>query len=727
MDKSIEEIIGFLDKNQDKLEITYEALESNLQRVFSSLNETPISSSEDWFLDIIENPICAAALGMPTGGELGKQLRYLLSSSSGFSHEMEKQISHRLHDIIMIFDWIYGHSLCPEWIKSYNRFFCGLKTQLESEGYCKITKSNDNDKEEFKKSWDTHKWERYHLTVSADPLWLLPNLSYFNSTSAQGIESKVFKITDTDVKILFDKFRDKLDSSINDKDESLFIDLSKLLWCIDTFLINIKLIENDQKNQKILGSLIKVLEDKVIKSIKLDEVIDEESDAKINENIDDACLLSKDDIKRMAIPEIYETLDRTLLFSAGWAFELLLLLKSIHKGYYAGDKSLDKILQENKLEIILNSLVKRGINHAISSGPSNHLFLVCQKLWFLLECWHFKSIAISYKYFASESDYFKRVENSSKFEPVENITKFGEYYYDNSLINRIYSVEEHLNEDQEIEENDNEKLKNNLYYYLYKICGLEKISGTKYSIFLLGGAGIGKTCLVSKTIQYLVKDMGKEEDCLRVTPLQVSSPEELFYKIESRLKEEINGKFEKNTDKLLILFFDEIHLQTTRYSPFAIMLDPLQEYQLGEHYLGDIQKLGDKQTKIPYKILYIFASSSYKSKEHFESIAREKNDIAMRDFATRVRHWIKLPELWQIPGHKYVLGYFLYKNLLKEVNIDDNDLKKVATSITLNGRLKSTREIEQELEIYKKSGNINNKYDEILIKNLRGDVINLFK
>jgi len=191
-----------------------------------------------------------------------------------------------------------------------------------------------------------------------------------------------------------------------------------------------------------------------------------------------------------------------------------------------------------------------------------------------------------------------------------------------------------------------------------------KISGTKYSTFILGGAGIGKTTLVKE----ILTEQYKLKSSVRKTPISI------FIDGYKNFLRKLAKK------KNIIFFLDEIHLES-EISPYALMLDPLQD--------GSIYKNIENK-----KILYFFASSAYRTKEEFEQTAIKSNNIAMRDFATRIGHWVILPDLFQIPEQKYILAHFI----AKDKDYKDSYLPRIASMVMINADLDSSRKIEQYIE-----------------------------
>lgn len=652
------EILAVLWENEIDIEKQFYILQEYLQRIFKLLFKEPILPYFDWLLRVLEKPELAAVLGMPATTESGKQIRSLMASNSPFSETLRTQIAHRLYSVFQILKWLKPNPLRPDWMESYQSLTDLIADSIQKK-YVYIKPLN---KENMDTAWELNRWEEFHDVASLDISFLFPNLQYLNDPGAFGRDSKksdeknrTLKIFDKDSMEILRNFANELINQINLAKKKktpikdfIFVDFVKLLWSIDTFLLNREILLNE--HNAIAKSLIDILKEqypcdttdpqKKLKAFDLDE----------------------NRVRRMPAPEIY-TGERTLIFSAGWALEIDLLCDLYLSSNCSEMKEPLEILKKTITEIAVEGIKLlagkesawvRRLNHT-----PFHLYSMCQRFWFFLECWHYRAIR-------SAIDMKKGLLKIKNYR-VKPVVKLKLYFFRNLWKNRI---ERELDNFEEIKD----KVKNN-----------KKLPGTLYSIFILGGAGIGKTTIVKEVLKELY---GAKEGVIRLIPPDIKNFTHLF-KILNKYK----GKF-------IIFFFDEIHLDSKggQISPYTLMLDPLQEGCLAG-------------SSLPGQILYIFASSAFKFEEEFKRAAREAGDIAMRDFATRIRHWIKLPDLWQIPEQKFILGYSMTK-----VN---NMKRKIASLVTINAELKNVRSIERAVKDKGRLLESANRY-------VRGDILNFF-
>lgn len=655
-------ILELLNKNQERMEKAYRKIEKKLESILERFFMYPVSPLQDWFLKITEDPFCCNALGLPLVEKASSQLNLILASESGFSDDIKRAISHRLYETFKILYYIFQHPLCPDSITPYKPSIDILTKLLRDEGYCrteeivrpknscKYTKWVNRGPYNYNipailDAWENGNWERFHFYYTPEPMWLYPNLLLLNYPQVFGKNAMIFDRRHR-IRTIFKNFRKRLCEDIklrknkernNKKIEELFVDFSKLLWCIDTFALNSNLLKY-KTNKKIFKKLIKELLQRVN-----------------TEGLDSCFQINANYLIKMPLNETYKTGDRILLFSAGWALELYQIFRVN-----------EKIKNMNKIRTCIRRLIaiaEKGIERVIKEEIPSHLYLLCQRLCFLLDCWQYKSISISLEYRDStivKYENNKRIDNPKKYYVEHRKIAYDKSFFDN--------------------------LKDREQGKKFEEILMDKIDKP---MFLLGGAGIGKTSLVEKFIPaFLEEKCNLEVTTIRVIPIEIQTPRELYIKIKNYNK------------KTLILFFDEMHLSSS-LSPFALMLDPLQERYLAGKPLGEI------------KIKYIFASSAFQTKEEFLAFAKKNVNIAMRDFATRIHYWIQLPELWQKPEQKFILAYHLLQG---KGSIGEEERKKLAAFITIDAESKSSREINRKIE-----GRINKK--EILEKNLKGNAI----
>ena len=192
------------------------------------------------------------------------------------------------------------------------------------------------------------------------------------------------------------------------------------------------------------------------------------------------------------------------------------------------------------------------------------------------------------------------------------------------------------------------------------------MSGLEYSFMLLGPPGIGKNAIVEELWDF---DQSDRVFRISVTPYDMCQgwlapaglrdattkkswrgftglgPHECAERASGR---DWSDFIRTSVSSYFLVFVDEIHLSSTP-SPFGLLLKPLQD---GDHALRLYSR---EKNEAVDRALYVFASSRYRTKEEFIEDAARRNDIAMRDFATRVKSWVELPDLYTVPEQKYLI------------------------------------------------------------------------
>jgi len=156
-------------------------------------------------------------------------------------------------------------------------------------------------------------------------------------------------------------------------------------------------------------------------------------------------------------------------------------------------------------------------------------------------------------------------------------------------------------------------------------------SGTKHSVMLLGGGGIGKTELMRQL--YGIKEGNSRFMHLTPVTLQDTRWEERF-------------KACRADTQYCVMFVDELHLPTSP-SVFAQMLVPLQNGV-------DFKPLRARKPKRA-RVQYVFATSRWRTRQEFEASAYRDHDVPMRDFATRIGQWFEFPGLNTMPEQRLVV------------------------------------------------------------------------
>ncbi|MDP8313451.1 MAG: hypothetical protein RAP70_00050 [Candidatus Celaenobacter antarcticus] len=261
-------------ENQKPLEVEFNKLEKDLKRILLLLFKEPIFPVFDWFLKIVENPELAPVFGLPSIEDSGSHIRSLISSDSGFSQGLRAYIAHRLYAVFDVIIWFQYIHFWPNWINSYIKKIRIIHDYIDRKFLPKTLK-NDNVKivnkawnldsedeeekdeddiveegvdvevvvEEKEKDEDIrlNLWYLFHSGYSTDIHYLLVNLFLLNNPVAYGEKAGIFN---PECEEIFNHFVKKLDKTINVKlgegfeNVNLINDFSKLLWSLDTLLLN---------------------------------------------------------------------------------------------------------------------------------------------------------------------------------------------------------------------------------------------------------------------------------------------------------------------------------------------------------------------------------------------------------------------------------------------------------------------------------------------------------
>lgn len=235
---------------------------------------------------------------------------------------------------------------------------------------------------------------------------------------------------------------------------------------------------------------------------------------------------------------------------------------------------------------------------------------------------------------------------------------------------------------------------------------LTDMAGMDYSFVLLGPPGIGKGAIVEELWLYASKSVDRNRVFyINRTPYELDShwldPERrtmLDYSGESRTLGAFSGG-EGGPSSFFLVFIDEIHLPSV-VSPYGLLLKPLQE----GHPMLTINKRA--------RSLYVFATSAYRSREHFLNAASERKDAAMRDFATRITdsHWITLPDLFAVPEQKFLVVSRLLSGKKDKTGDEMNLPEKVKTELAIgcmmNLGMVSVRRLKQTVAELEQQGGV---------------------
>lgn len=220
----------------------------------------------------------------------------------------------------------------------------------------------------------------------------------------------------------------------------------------------------------------------------------------------------------------------------------------------------------------------------------------------------------------------------------------------------------------------------------------KRIKGIEHSVLLLGGAGFGKTELLKQIYtqdetdsvpKSPKKDTKRKRNSIPAKIIQLTP---LSF-VKTRNFSDTLAVYESKVKHhhKCVVFIDELHIET-QPSIYALLLVPLgegvkNETSDGKQIIPDCDLLNTYK-KCAWKennelnIHFVFASSRFQTKREFLEEAFISKNTAMRDFATRVKHWVELPGFSMAPEQKLAL---FGKDLL-----DDNTK---ANGLTLEGQI----------------------------------------
>lgn len=330
-----------------------------------------------------------------------------------------------------------------------------------------------------------------------------------------------------------------------------------------------------------------------------------------------------------------------------------------------------------------------------------HLYFMCNKLDALYSFWIW---------------YHAHLLDSK----ASDYKKIGDFYYARSVRQRVQDI---------IDEKDKFKTScpdSNVNGDELQCTKGQVVKGTDHSVFILGGAGFGKTELVKQMYSEMKENNGKAEKTVAakmipLTPLSFAQNKSFYDVINQGHNKD---KLEKN--HICVVFIDEIHLQVNP-SIYARLLVPLGESvkNLSEDgkpiitYPCDKQENGNESSeggtpKITHpcnnkekgkspkeecywhknkelNIQFVFASSRYRSEYEFREEALATNNTAMIDFSTRVGHWVSLPSFSITPEQKIAV----YKGMCSTLK---GDKKPDKNKIILDLSITSAREFKRAFD-----------------------------
>ncbi|MDD2229500.1 MAG: hypothetical protein PHY48_08825 [Candidatus Cloacimonetes bacterium] len=212
--------------------------------------------------------------------------------------------------------------------------------------------------------------------------------------------------------------------------------------------------------------------------------------------------------------------------------------------------------------------------------------------------------------------------------------------------------------------------------------GKRRIKGTEQSVFLLGGAGFGKTELLKQIYTHkddapVTEERTSSEANQDVNTSSQSIPAKMIQLTPLSFVKtcDFSNTLKEYTSDLVyhhkcVIFIDELHIET-QPSIYALLLVPLGEGVKNSRSdakpIIPICGLDEPYDKCEWidnnelNIHFVFASSRYQTKRVFLEEAFITKNTAMRDFSTRVQHWIELPGFHLVPEQKLALDGLVFR------------------------------------------------------------------
>lgn len=641
-------------ENVKKLRELTTELEMRIERALRSLFANSVMPWEQWFINAIANPDNRAALGIPNNLEK-VEMSHLLGGREGFHETFRRTNLERLGIIIaeslrtIVSNPLAGAGLTP------------FKDTIE-------TLSNELLRE--------LRWNEFDNKLQEKLQEKLEDESHKSTTPSWGaIEQLTFgfwhSYLDPAMNVVLDTLtRSRYDESILNRSQiknviKQIVDgynkTNSVNSCLSLiWLLSVIVFSSSSDDDEILKNLDTILG-------KGEHVSENDENDKETHLTDSEPYLhnKKDMIESLGV--LQEFKDKKYIrqvIAIPAALEIVAYLGKFNDG----DNDTKKYKNLGGLKSKLSNLICYVLN--VDNYPHNgkmplkesdwgHLYFMCNKLDALYSFWIW--------YYA---DLLTHEEHT--------LLKIGKYWYSET----VYDLTEFIHKQKSsFMKKCPDSRKENDCKELWKTH--QRVKGVQHSVFMMGGAGFGKTELIKQI--YTTEDNNGiiPWEMIQLTPLSFSKSRN----VHDILAERINGKNKNNGGTndynydICVVFVDELHLDT-QPSIYALLLVPLGEGVKNETRTGEeiIKQCNCSYNDCEWKknnelnIHFVFASSRYQTKREFLEEAFITKNTAMRDFATRIKHWIELPGFSLVPEQKLALfSEDLLKNKKVQVEVKDKD------------------------------------------------------
>ncbi len=654
--KTIKRITRAYRKNLDKM---IEILDFLLRDgVFSDL----------WLARIAEAPHILEALGLPPWEpEIYKRLFF---SRGQLGHDIKKNIAATLYESIKNIRLILRHPLCPRELKQgYEAKIEQLENLLRQWDLfppCAPDSSSDR-AEEAGKYLQDNLWYLFHSFLKSEPIWLYPLLNYLNdglspeSVLSTGNQIKDIKMNLVQRLLPLDQKRfssERCPLVFKGRYDHIFKDISKFFWWVDTiYLVRVEV--EIEKNEGLTRKLRDITRDIVKNDFhdylntlrELGGYLRDTGGFFSGEECTFPRFLGNHRKKSCKIDSFKDRWlrdSKRFFASIFWIIEITLILLYLKA---LGKRSTS---EKNLLELLNNSLFKelKDLSIDLLENKSPYLPDITAKILFVLEYLKYETLLLLYIWLLRAkiggdggNDFLNAIADIA----TDSKTVIPWFFYTKEYLGELLI-----------------ELKN-------KVSSGEKIP--MLSAFFMGGAGSGKTTIVQKIPELADQDPNKVA-FQRATSMQLELNNLSIKNTLSKLLENIEDppsskiiipttrEFRPSKVKIIHMFWDEVHAPVGGASAYRLFLDLLQEKEIDGEKLEKIIK-----KKRGVLLLITFASSKFRDLNDFRKTWKNLNDIPMRDFETRIQHWIELPELWQVPLYKLSI-------LLKMCNIEECAAKR---------------------------------------------------
>jgi hypothetical protein len=749
---SLMDVDAFLDGlRQETVE-----LERRLAVTLGSLFKSPVLPWDDWLLAVSEHDANRAALGIPVHMER-RDIVQMLGSKRGFSRSVHELLARRLDLIFQMVGRTLAHPFCSTELNVFSRSVEGIRrsvTDKDGAAYYRLNAKSlldhiaakTHQKDDFSKYYHTF-YDPYHILF----LEALDEIRGEDSSVAGN------NIVDT-AKTLFTRMIEKRKGIPTGHIPYLWFYAEQLYWrslseeecekcCADSIGRG-----DIQIGKDVIGSL-----EKLRKAVKIyaDREVPLETD-RIS-SLDNASAfhalailkfnqLSNRSVEQDRLRRIrnYGGLDEYLEYESSLLLAVPTALTAIAYAEIEGKASSDPmfdVLQASATRYLKSVFTDHGSDALFFMPDNGHLYFMSLRLWAVQMFWLWdhvfwamntesKSISLveAGTYYGNTEDKKTSKANSGKYyavvSPCDDKVKWAR------PIARL------------ITERPIGVRRGRIRDYLPTLAPPIAPSGGSVSFYamtdskadsvmILGGAGMGKTKLVESWYKHNTKNENEEEKLCSFVPLTpMNLPSNLadvlqgnacgdsimlqkarsyVEKYEETVKPTLvanKGSVKHVALQHLVVFVDEIHIEDNG-NPFAKLLIPLEDG------IGFVYRTNEGRESKHQVVRFVFATSKYSTKEEFIAASIATNNTPMRDFATRIGHWIELPPLTTMPEQRAVLSRLKYdvekgkaKEIAKGKGMSDSDAEKVASgeaekyvkTVYLDLRLKSARDLKRGSE-----------------------------